>query len=153
MQTFFQFLMTMIFGNRWTLFDLRQGYKATLYMNEVEIAMHEERVNAVMKAKQAMADELKALQERPALEDADYIAMLDDADKDSSTALYNKKKEVDGARAEEITTLKNRLSAMDEEVATADHELQKGYAMTYQNRLKYDFIKQYNKTKSYADNK
>ena len=42
---------------------------------------------------------------------------------------------------------------MDDEIANADKELNKGFALTYQNRLKYDFIKNYKIKKTYGDKK
>lgn len=143
--------MYFVFGKHWLLFDLKHGYKATLVINEVEIAMHEEKLKAVQEAKKQMQDELKNLEARPALTEADYLAMLPEEEKQSSKALYDIKKKVDGERAEEITVMKNRVKQMDEEIANANGELQKGYAMTYQNRIKYDFIKSYKPKKSYGD--
>lgn len=152
MQNLFQFIMYFVFGKKWLLFDLKHGYKATLVINEIEIAMHEEKLNAVKKEKRDMQAQLTEIEARPALVEADYIAMLPAEEKDSSKALYDIKKKVDGERAEEITTLKNRVKQMDDEIASANAELQKGYMMTYQNRIKYDFIKTYKPKKSYGDN-
>lgn len=143
--------MYFVFGKHWLLFDLKHGYKATLVINEVELAMHEEKLASVVEAKKQMQAELKKLEERPALTEADYLAMLPEDQKDSSKALYDIKKKVDGERAEEVTVMKNRVKQMDEEIANANGELQKGYAMTYQNRIKYDFIKNYKPKKSYGD--
>lgn len=151
MQNFFQFIMYMVFGKHWLIFDLKHGYKATLVINEVELAMHEEKLSAVTHGKAKMQEQLKALEERPALTEADYLVQLPEDQRDSSKALYDIKKKVDGERAEEVTVLKNRIKQMDDEIASANGELQKGYAMTYGNRIKYDFIKTYKPKKSYGD--
>lgn len=151
MQNIFQFLATMLFGKKWILFDLKQGYKATLFINEIELEMFRDKYNLTVKAKHSLQAELEKLQLRPALTEEDYIKQLGE-DK-SPKALYEIKKKVDGERAEEITTLKNRIKQMDEEIASVNGELQKGYAMTYKNRLKYDFIKSYKIKSTYADKK
>jgi len=151
MQNIFQFLATMIFGKTWILFDLKQGYKATLFINEIELEMFKEKYALTVKAKHSMQEELQKLQDRPDLKEEDYLAMLTE-DK-SPKALYEIKKKIDGERAEEITTLKNRIKQMDDEIASVNGELQKGYAMTYKNRLKYDFIKTYKIKQTYADKK
>lgn len=151
MQNFFQFLMYFVFGKKWLIFDLKHGYKATLVINELEIAMHEEKYKQNVKNKEDLQTKLKELQERPALEEADFIAMLPEEEKESAKALYDIKKKVEGERAEEITTCKNRIKQADDEIANASGELNKGYAMTYQNRLKYDFIRTYKPKKSYGE--
>jgi hypothetical protein len=143
--------MFVVFGKRWLLYDLQSGYKATLFMNELELDMHTEKLTSTQKAKEKMQEDLAILQQREPLKEEEYIAMLPDEDKDSKQALYNIRKKVDGERAEEITSLKNRIKQMDDEILKADRELQKGYAMTYQNRIKYDFIKSYKIENTYAD--
>lgn len=143
MQNFFQFIVYFIFGKHWLLFDLKHGYKATLFINELELDMHKEKLAQVVEGKVKMQEALKDLEARPALTEEEYIAMLPDEEKESKKALYELKKRVDGERAEEITSLKNRIKQMDEEIANADGELNKGYAMTYKNRIKYDFIRTY----------
>lgn len=151
MQNLFQFIMYFVFGKHWLLFDLKHGYKATLFINELELDMHREKLASVTQAKKDMQGELKKLEERPALTEADYIAELPEEEKTSQKALYDMKKKMDGERAEEVTALKNRVKQMDDEISNANGELQKGYAMTYNNRIKYDFIKGYKPKKSYAD--
>lgn len=153
MQNLFQFTMYMIFGKRWLHFDLKHGYKATLFINELELDMHKEKLDAVLKAKIKMQEDLKALGDRAPLKDQDYIDALPEEDKDSAKALYHIKKKIGGERAEEVTALKNRINQMDDEIANADKELNKGFALTYQNRLKYDFIKNYKIKKTYGDKK
>lgn len=151
MQNLFQFLMYKIFGKHWLLYDLKHGYKATLFINELELDMHKEKLASVEKTKVKMEEDFAELQARPELEDADIIAMLPEEEKESQKALYDLKKKLNGERAEEVTALRNRITQMDDEVATASGELQKGFAMTYQNRVKYDFIKGYKIKKTYAD--
>ncbi len=151
MQTLFQFIMYFVFGKKWLLFDLKHGYKATLFINELELAMHKEKLSELRKARSSMVEELKKLQERPALQESEYIALLPEEQKESSKALYDIKKKIDGERAEEITTMKNRIAQVESDVATADGELQKGYMMTYKNRVKYDFIKNYKVGKTYGE--
>lgn len=143
--------MYFVFGNRWLHFDLKHGYKATLFINELELEMHREKFLNAKKAQANMQQDLKRLEARPALTEADYIAELPEDQKDSTKALYDIKKKMDGERAEEITVLKNRIKQMDDEIASANSELQKGYAMTYNNRVKYDFIRNYKIKKSYGE--
>lgn len=143
--------MYFIFGKKWLLFDLKHGYKATLVINELELEMHKEKLQAHIKNKEDLQIKLKELQERPALEEADFIAMLPEEEKGSAKALYDIRKKVEGERAEEITTCKNRIKQADDEIANASGELNKGYAMTYQNRIKYDFIRTYKPKKSYGE--
>ena len=143
--------MYFIFGRHWIIFDLKHGYKATLVINELELDMHKEKVNAVKEEKRALEAKLAELEAREPLSDEALIAMLPDELKDKPKALYDIRREKEGERAEEITTVRNQMNVMENELATANGELQKGYAMTYQNRLKYDFIKQYKSRPTYGD--
>lgn len=151
MQNFFQFIMYFVFGKHWLLFDLKHGYKATLFMNELELDMHREKLQAVSKAKEKMQEEVEALGARPDLTEEEYLALYTGEEVLTPKGIYDHKKKIDGERAEEITTLKNRIKQMDDEIANADRELQKGYAMTYNNRVKYDFIRRYKVKKTFAD--
>lgn len=152
MQTFFQFIMYTVFGKHWLLYDLKHGYKATLFMNELELDLHRQKLENVSNGKLKMQEELKALEERPALTEEQYLELWENKEQaPTPKELYEHKKKIDGQRAEEITTVRNRIRAMDEEIANADGELQKGYAMTYKNRIKYDFIREYKIKPTYAD--
>ena len=145
--------MYTIFGKRWIHFDLLHGYKATIFMNELELDMHKEKLEQANKIREDMKKELEVLQARPALTEQDYIELLPEDQKDSAKALYDMQKKVDGERAEEIVAMKNRIKEMGTQVDEADRELQKGYMLTYNNRIKYDFIKNYKIKKTYADKK
>lgn len=151
MQNLFQFIMVVLFGKKWLIFDLKKGYEATMAMNDMELAMHREKHEQLVLAREEMELQIKTLQERPALVETDYLAMLPDDQKESSKALYDIRKKVDGERAEEITTLKNRVSSLNQDIEMADRELQKGYALTFKNRQKYDFIKNYKPKKHYGE--
>jgi len=145
--------MHLLFGRRWHIFDLKQGYRATIYINDMEVAMNEQRVNDVEDRKVQMQAELKALENRAPLTDEQYRALQTDPSVElTGKELYEHKKKIDGERAEQVTAMRNRLKQMDDEAASAFGELQKAYAIAYQNRVKYDFIRTYKPTKeSYAD--
>jgi len=143
--------MNVLFGKKWIWFDLREGYKATIFMDELELELHQQKLKSIQDSKEKMIKEVQTLEARPALKEEDYLAMLPDEDKESSKALYDIKKKVDGERAMEITTLKNRIKSIDDDILQANTELAKGYAKTYQDRLKYDFIRKYKIHKTYAD--
>lgn len=145
--------MYFVFGKHWLLFDLKHGYKATLFINELELDMHREKLENISNAKVKMQEQVKELEARPELTDAEYMANWDGDNEPTPKELYDHKKKIDGERAEEVTALKNRVKQMDEEIANADSELNKGYAMTYKNRVKYDFIRTYKIKKTYADKK
>ena len=164
MQSFFQFLMLHVFGKKWILYDLKQGYKSAIFLNEVELAIHEEKCKNVRKQKVELEVALEQAQTREPLTNAEYLAMLPsnvagellglsdlELEQKKPKALYDIKKKVDGERAEEIATLRNRVAQMDDEIQSADNELQKGYASAYKNRNYYDFLKEYKIKKSYTD--
>lgn len=151
MQNLFQFIMYFVFGKRWLLFDLKHGYKATLVINELELEMHREKLKAVKDAKRELEAEVEKLEAVPPYTDEELVAMLPEEDRESKKALYDIRKLKEGERAEEIAKLKNQAKAMENEIATANGELQKGYAMTYQNRIKYDFIKSYKPKATYGE--
>ena len=151
MQNIFQFIMYFVFGKHWLRFDLLHGYKATLFINELELDMHREKVRACQDDKRELEEELKGLEETTENSDEELIAMLPEEDRGSKKALYDIRKLKDGERAEAIGVLRNRIKSAETDIATANGELQKGYAMTYQNRMKYDFIKSYKVKKSYGD--
>lgn len=143
--------MYFVFGKRWLLFDLKHGYKATLVINELELDMHREKLSAVQKAKRELEAEVEKLEAVAPYTDEELVAMLPVEDRESKKALYDIRKLKEGERAEEIARLKNQSKAMENEIGTANGELQKGYAMTYQNRIKYDFIKNYKPKATYGD--
>lgn len=151
MQNLFQFLMVMLFGKRWIIFDLKMGYKATMVVNELEVALHEEKLANLTRAQEQMKSDLEKLLERPKYTEEEYLAQLPEDQKQSTKALYDIKKKMDGERAEEVTALRNRISQMNDDIASADGELNKGYMLTYKNRVKYDFIKNYKPKKSYGE--
>lgn len=145
--------MYFVFGKHWILFDLKHGYKATLFINELELAMHREKLKAFVDGKAKMQEELKALETRPELTEEEYLAQWEADAEPTPKELYDHKKKIDGERAEEITTLKNQIKGMDDEISNANGELQKGYAMTYKNRVYFDFINNYKIKESYGDKK
>lgn len=151
MQNLFQFIAYFVFGKHWLLFDLRHGYKATLFINELELDMHREKVRACQNERRAIAEELELLQAEEPLSDEALISLIPDEEKDKPKALYDIRRKKEGERAEATVALKNRLASADNDIADANGELQKGYAMTYGNRLKYDFIRTYKIKKSYGD--
>lgn len=151
MQNIFQFVMYFVFGKHWLLFDLRHGYKATLFINELELDMHRAKLRACQDDKRAIEKELEELEATTNYSDEELIAMLPEEDKESKKALYDLRKLKDGERAEAIGVLRNRIASAENDIASANGELQKGYAMTYQNRMKYDFIRTYKPKTSYGD--
>lgn len=152
MQTFFQFLMLSIFGKKWVWFDLKQGYKHTLFMNEVETAMLKDKQNSLINAKTELENELAGI-EAEDVSDEKVLSLMPEEDRENKKAFYDFQKEYRGARIERINEFKNRIKSLESDISAQEGEIGKAYSITYQNRIKYDFIKTYKIKKSYADKK
>lgn len=142
MQNLFLFIVNVFFGKRWVLFDLRQGYKATLFMNDVETEMIRQRVAELVKAHESLQSEMNVLEQKD-LSDEVIIAMLPEDQREDKKALYDMSKKVRGENAEAITVYKNRIASLGNDITAEEGELQKAYSITYKNRVKYEFLRNY----------
>lgn len=143
MNTLFQFLMYQIFGKYWILYDMRQGLKMALMVNEAEVAMHRAKIRTHQDTKAKLeanladlkgVDPLEGLQE-PA-EHADPKAYRD-----------AKKLRIDG-HAAAIEELEGQIRGQNDSISGTDGELQRIYNILYHNKLKYDFLKTYKPKRS-----
>lgn len=142
MQNFFLLAMNVLFGKKWVFFDLKQGYKATLFMNEVETDMIKENRVQLVKAQDSLKQELAA-HEAKTISDQDIIDQLPVDQKSDKKAAYELGKKLRGAHAEQISVLKNRITSTGTDIEKTDAELAKAYSITYKNRVKYEFLKNY----------
>lgn len=148
MTNLFQFLMYMIFGKHWIKYDMVQGYKMAIFVNEAEIEMEKDKVREATDRKARLEKELADLE----------VAVLTDPLTLLAPELHEDKREVQKMeykikqeRAEQINTFKNQIHSAGQDISLADGGLQKIYAITYTNRRKYDFMKNYKVTSTYAD--
>lgn len=145
MNNLFQFITYVIFGKRWLLWDMKQGYKANLFVNEIEIDMQKEKSDNATETKARLERDLLALEESP-------LTLLEESEYPSPKDFYDAKKLAERERAEQIATFKNRIKSAETDIQVADGELNRIYAITYNNRLKWDYIKNYKVKRTYADN-
>ena len=149
MSNLFQFIMYMIFGKHWIKWDMLQGYKMAVFVNEAEIEMEKQKVQEATDRAGRLKRELEMLE---TAEFADPLSLLPaelhDDKREVQKMEYKQKQE----RAEQIQTFKNQIKSAEQDIQLADGGLQKIYAITYTNRRKYDFMKNYKITSTYADN-
>lgn len=140
--------MYVIFGKYWIKYEMVSGMKMALFVNEAEIEMEKAKVQEATERAERLKTELQELEEAPF---ADPLSLL-------AEELHNDKREVDKMiykqkqeRAEQIQTYKNKIKSAEQEIGLADGGLQKIYAITYTNRRKFDFMKNYKIKSTYGD--
>lgn len=149
MSNLFQFIMYMIFGKHWIKWDMIQGYKMAVFVNEAEIEMEKDKVQEATERAERLKRELAELE---VAEFADPLSLLPPelhSDKREVQKMEYKQKQ---ERAEQIQTFKNQIKSAEQDIQLADGGLQKIYAITYTNRRKYDFMKNYKIKPTYTDN-
>ena len=148
MESFFQAVMYGIFGKRWILLGMKQGYKTAIFVNEIEIDMQKQKIARAKDARVKMELELAELMETPL---KDPMLELPEELRMDSKALFEMDEKIKNEREEVIKALKNRIHSLFQEEQLADGELSRIFSITYNNRLKYDFIKDYKIKTSYTD--
>lgn len=131
MENLFSFLGYMLFGKHWVLWNMLQGLKAAIFVNEVEVEMHRSKIRRFQDERKALEDEM-----------TETDKLLVGASGEERSKLQNRKEDLIGL-----------MRAKDDDISGADGELQRIYNITYHNRLKYDFVKGYRIHKSYTDAK
>jgi hypothetical protein len=138
----------MIFGKRWLMWDMLQGYKGAIFVNEIEIDMQKAKLDILGKNLVQLENDLKKAEET---EIVDPATMLPEDKKEDKQALYEMRRKLQGERAENISRLKNLVSSNKEEIDSQNGEMAKIYSLTYNNRMKYDFLRSYKIKDTYAD--
>lgn len=139
----------MIFGKHWIKWDMIQGYKMAVFVNEAEIEMEKAKVQDATDRAERLKSELAELE---ASEFVDPRSLLPEDLKDDKREIQKMEYKQKQERAEQIQTFKNQIKSAEQDIQLADGSLQKIYAITYTNRRKYDFMKNYKVKSTYADN-
>ncbi len=142
MNTFFQFVMYQIFGKKWVLYDMREGLRMAIFVNEAEIAMIRNKIRKFQDDKKSLESELADLKTHDPLEGLP---------EGEGKAYYDAKKVRMDGHEEAMAHLERQIGAQNDNVSGTDGELQRIYNIAYHNRIKFDFVKSYNPKKSYAD--
>lgn len=148
MQNIFQLLTYLLLGKKWIKWDMLQGYKMAIFVNEVEIDMNKAKLREANERKEKLEKDLSELEASP-LKNA--IDLLPEEQKNDSKAIYDMEKKIKGERNEQIQTFKNQIKSANTEVEMADGELSRVYSIAYSNRRKYDFVRNYKIKATYAD--
>lgn len=148
MQNIFQLLTYLLLGKKWIKWDMLQGYKMAIFVNEVEIDMNKAKLREANERKEKLEKDLAELEASP-LKNA--IDLLPEDQKNDSKAIYDMEKKIKGERNEQIQTFKNQIKSANTEVEMADGELSRVYSIAYSNRRKYDFVRNYKIKATYAD--
>ena len=148
MQNLFQFLAYVIFGKYFIKWDMLQGYRMAMFVNEAEIEMNKAKMEDAKKRKEDLMSEMEKLELSPIADPIDFLPAEQLEDKKVVSNFIHKAK---NERAEQIQTFKNKIKSAEQEVQLADGELAKIYSIAYSTRRKYDFMKGYKITKTYAD--
>lgn len=145
MNTLFQFVMYLVFGKRWVLWDMKEGLRMAVFVNEVEIDMQRGKIRRFQDEKQALELQLKELEAKDPLDGLE--------EGEDKKAYYDAKKLREKSRAAAIDDLKGKIRAQDDNISGSDGELQRIYNIAYHNRVKLDYVSGYKPKKSYADGK
>lgn len=148
MQNIFQLLTYLLLGKKWIKWDMLQGYKMAIFVNEVEIDMNKAKLREATERKEKLEADLKALEETPLKEAKE---LLPEDQHNDTKAIYDMEKKIKGERNEQIQTFKNQIKSAHTEVEMADGELSRVYSIAYSNRRKYDFVRNYKIKATYAD--
>lgn len=135
MNNFFQFVMYVLVGRRWIVWDMLQGVKMALFANEMELKMLRDKLRKSLDA------ELEVKNEIQALEAVDPLADLPE------DANYKDKKTAEEAHENKIKEAKERLQMKHAEVDGMNGEIGRLNNIVYHNRLKYDFLRSYDVSK------
>lgn len=138
----------MLFGKRWILWDMIQGFKMSIFVNEIEIAMDKQKYEDAKKRKVELEE---ALAKFEASELTDPVTLLPEDKKTDSKAIYDMKKKLENERKEQIDIFKNQIKSAGTEIEIADGQLSKTYSIAYSNRRKYDYVKNHKIKPTYAD--
>lgn len=148
MNNLFQFFTYLIFGKRWIKWDMLQGFKMSIFANEMEIEMDKDAFDRATARKAELETALKALEDS---ELTDPLTLLSPEDQTNEKAIYDMKKKIKGEREEQILTFRNQIKQANTEIEIADGQLSKTYSIAYSNRRKYDFVRNYKIKATYAD--
>lgn len=148
MTSLFQFIMYMLLGKHWIKWDMVQGYKMAIFVNEAEIEMERMKVQDATERHEKLQKDMVALEASPL---TDPLTLLD-------PSLHEDKREVEKMlfkikeeRKEQLLTFKNQIKSASNDIQIADGALQKIYSITYSTRRKYDYMKNYKIVDTYAD--
>lgn len=137
--------MYLVFGKYWVLWDMKQGLRMAVMVNEAEIAMHRAKIRTHQDAVNTLKSELEDLKK------IDPIADLEMGE--DKKAYYDAKKVRESAHETAIAELEGKIRAQEDNVSGTDGELQRIYNIAYHNKMKLDFVSSYKPSKSYADTK
>lgn len=149
MTSLFQFIMYVIFGKRWIKWDMVQGLKMAIFVNEMEIDMDKAKYDDAVKRKATLEKDLAELIERPT---TDPLTLLSDEEKEDKKAIQKAEHKVKIEREEQIQQFRNQIKSAETDIQIYDGQLAKTYSIAYTNRRKYDFVKNAEIKATYADN-
>lgn len=136
MQTLFGFLAYWLLGRRWILTQMKAGLREAVFASEMEHELALRKHRDFLKEKEAFEAELNELQDAPEPSIPDDIA--DDAEKRAAF-----KREHTEAMSKRIDELKKDITNRDIMMQGADGEVGRTRALVMNNRMKYDFVKNY----------
>lgn len=148
MENVFQAIGYLVFGKKWLLWNVKHGLKSALFVNEMEIDMQRNKQALARLNLKTLKQEVEDLEASP-LKDA--IEMLPEDKRDDKQAVAEMVTKIRLERENAIKGLLNRIKSEEQTVALADGELERIYGITYGNRMKYDFVRNYKIKPSYAD--
>lgn len=141
--------MYVIFGKRWIKWDMVQGLKMAIFVNEMEIDMDKAKYDDAVKRKATLEKDLAELIERPT---TDPLTLLSDEEKEDKKAVQKAEHKVKIEREEQIQQFRNQIKSAETDIQIYDGQLAKTYSIAYTNRRKYDFVKNAEIKATYADN-
>lgn len=148
MENIFQAVGYLIFGKRWVLWNMKHGIKTALFVNEIEIEMNRNKIKDAQARSTSARSELEALKATPLKEPA---SILPESEKENKKSLYDAEQKLKHERSEAMRGLEMALKEAETDIQLADGELSRIYSITYSNRRKYDFVRDYKIKPSYAD--
>lgn len=148
MNTFFQFVMYMIFGKRWIKYEMLQGYKMAIFVNEAEIEMDRAKLEEATARKEKLEADMTVLMES---ELPDAMTLLSDEEKEDKKAVQKMEHKIRQEREDQVKQFMNQIRSATTDIGLADGALNKTYSIAYTNRRKFDYMKNYKIKRTYAD--
>lgn len=140
--------MYTLFGKHWVKWDMIEGYKMAIFVNEAEIQMEKDKLRTAEEKKAKLEADMVALKNSPL---ADPLTLLSPDQAEDKREVQKMEYKLKQEREEQLEQFKAQIKSAETEIQMADGSLSKVYAIAYSNRVKYDFMKNYKITDTYAD--
>lgn len=129
-------------------YQIKRTLKNTLFAEEMDLAFRKASYDSALSRKKLLEQNLKELEEKP-LDLA--VDRLPEELKSDAKAIYDEDRKIEKERRDAITAVRTELKTATQRLQEEDGALAEMYSTIFQHREKWDFLKHYQITKTYAD--